>query len=91
MLLNGGQAADALVIGERLVVGRDQTHGILRAEILQDLQADVAVEQHIGPPVPLLAGDHQRFDQADVTARTKKLWRRSVYICVRFWSMPPVV
>ena len=58
MLLNGGQAADALVVGEGFVIGCDQTHGILRAEILQNLQADMAVEQQIGSSVPLLAGDN---------------------------------
>ena len=67
MLLNGGQAADALVVGESLVIRCDQTHGVLRPEILQNLQADMAVEQQIGTSVLLLAGDHQRFDQADFT------------------------
>jgi hypothetical protein len=39
-------------------IGCDQTHGVLRAEILQDLKADMAVEQQIGTSVPLLAGDN---------------------------------
>jgi hypothetical protein len=58
VLLNGGQAADALVVGEGLVIGCDQTHGVLRPEILQNLQADMAIEQQIGTSVPLLAGDN---------------------------------
>ncbi len=44
---------------------------LLRPKILQNLQADMAVEQQMGTPVPLLPGDHQRFDQADFTARIK--------------------
>jgi len=85
VLLNGGQAADALVAGESLVIGCDQTHGVLRAKILQDLKADMAVEQQISAPVSLLAGNHQRFDQADfANGAAICLYLRPVLV------MPPV-
>jgi len=54
VFLNGGQAAYALVVGEGFVIGCDQAHGVERAEILQDLQADMAVEQQIGTPLSVL-------------------------------------
>ena len=53
MFLNGGKAADALVVGKGLVIGCNQTHGVLRPEILQNLQADMAVKQQIGTPASL--------------------------------------
>jgi len=58
VFLNGSQATDALVVGEGLVIGCDQTHGIERTKIRQDLKADMAIEQQLGTPVSFLAGDN---------------------------------
>ena len=66
VLLDWRKAADPLVVGEGLVVRGDQTFDLFDAEILQHLDPDMPIQQHIGAFLPRGSRDDRRLDQANL-------------------------
>ena len=69
MFLNCRETADALVVGEGLVVGGDQTGDGFLAHLLQDMQTDMTIEQDERAVLTRSARNHEWFDQAGLADR----------------------
>ena len=69
VLLDRSEAADALVVGEGLVIGGHQAGDGRLAHFLQNMQPNMAIQNDEGSVLPSRAGDHRRFDQPDLADR----------------------
>jgi hypothetical protein len=69
VLLNGRDAADALVVGEGLVVGRHEAFDLFLTQILQDFDPDMSVEQQPAAIGVAAARNHWRLDQSNLPDR----------------------
>lgn len=69
MLLDGGKAADALVVSEGLIIGGHQADDRRLAHFLQHTKTNMAVEKDEGSVLPRCPGDHRRFDQASSASK----------------------
>jgi hypothetical protein len=65
VFLDRGQAADPLVVGECLVISRNQTFDIGGTDILQSLNSDMAVEEEIFAGLAWVSRHDGWFDQTD--------------------------
>ena len=69
VLLDDGDPVDALVVGERLVLGRHQAFDLHDAAVPQHFEPQMAVEQQIFAAVVAAARHHRRLDQPDLGDR----------------------
>src|SRR3546814_11391607 len=65
VLLNDSHAADALVVGYGLVVGRHQADDVLVAALFENVDPHMSVEEPVSFLFPGQAHDDGRLDDAD--------------------------
>jgi hypothetical protein len=80
VLLDRRDAVDALVIGIGVVLRGEQALDLCNAELLQRLQAKMAVQEKPGAGIRPIRHDDRRFDKADRLDGTQYLQIRSAFL-----------
>lgn len=65
VLLNEGETVDLVVVGEGVVVGRDEARGGGTLQFLEGFEAEVSIEEEVGAFRAFVGMDHQRLDESD--------------------------
>src|SRR3546814_16804706 len=89
VLLNDSHAADALVVGYGLVVGRHQADDVLVAALFENVDPHMSVEEPVSFLFPGQAHDDGRLDYADFADRSEEspVGKECVRTCrLRWWQ-----